>query len=85
MIVALCVILLHTAATILLGWGYFRRYAVTRPPIGVFNIWDVMVMMGGIILVPYLYLLLPIWLVAIRERNTMKTLRRMIRNFPRAP
>jgi hypothetical protein len=64
MIVALCVILLHTAAAILLGWGYFRRYAITRPPIGVFNIWDVMVMMGGIILVPYLYLLLPIWPVA---------------------
>jgi hypothetical protein len=64
MIVALCVILIHTTTAILLGWGYFRRYTVTRPPIGVFNIWDIMVMMGGIILVPYLYLLLPIWLVA---------------------
>ena len=64
MIVALCVILIHTTTAILLGWGYFRRYTVTRPPIGVFNIWDIMVMMGGIILVPYLYLLLPVWLVA---------------------
>jgi hypothetical protein len=62
--VALFVILVHIAAAILLSWGYFRRYAVSRPPIGVFNIWDIMVMMGGIILVPYLYLLLPIWLVA---------------------
>ena len=63
MTIALLVILSHTAAAILLGWGYFRRYAVTRPPIGVFNLWDIAVMMGGIILVPYLYLLLPIWLV----------------------
>jgi hypothetical protein len=64
MLVALCVILIYIAAVILLGWGYFRRYTVTRPPIGVFNIWDIMVMIGGIFLVPYLYLLLPIWLVA---------------------
>jgi hypothetical protein len=64
MIVALFVILLHMAAIILLGWGYFRRYAVTRPPIGVFNLWDITIMMAGIILVPYLYLILPTWLVA---------------------
>ncbi|HEU5101372.1 MAG TPA: hypothetical protein VFU22_20255 [Roseiflexaceae bacterium] len=64
MTVALLVILSHTTAAILLGWGYFRRYAVSRPPIGVFNLWDIAVMMAGIILVPYLYLLLPIWLVA---------------------
>jgi len=64
MVVGLLVILSHTVAAILLGWGYFRRYAVTRPPIGVFNLWDIAIMMGGIILVPYLYLLLPIWLVA---------------------
>ena len=50
-------------AAALLG-GYFRRYAVTRPPIGVFNLWDIAIMIGGIVLVPYLYLLLPIWLVA---------------------
>ena len=64
MTVALLVILGHTAAAILLGWGYFRRYAITRPPIGVFNLWDITIMIGGIILVPYLYLVLPIWLVA---------------------
>jgi hypothetical protein len=62
--VALVVILIHTTAAIMLGWGYFRRYTVTRPPIGVFNLWDIAIMIGGIILVPYLYLLLPIWLVA---------------------
>ena len=64
MIVALFVILLHMAAAVLLGWGYFRRYSVSRPPIGVFNLWDIAIMIGGIILVPYLYLILPIWLVA---------------------
>src|SRR4051794_24786385 len=63
MAVAIVVIVTHTAAAILLSWGYFRRYVVTRPPIGVFNLWDIAIMMGGIVLVPYLYLILPIWLV----------------------
>ena len=51
-------------AAVLLSWLYFRRYQVTRPPIGVFNLTDIAYMIGGIILVPYLYLILPIWLVA---------------------
>jgi hypothetical protein len=63
MTVGLLIILTHTVAAILLGWGYFRRYAVSRPPIGVFNLWDITIMLAGIILVPYLYLLLPLWLV----------------------
>jgi hypothetical protein len=61
---ALFVVLGHIAAAILFSWAYFGRYPVSRPPIGVFNLWDIAVMMAGIILVPYLYLLLPIWLVA---------------------
>jgi hypothetical protein len=64
MIVALVVVAGHVVAALLLAWGYFRRYTVARPPVGVFNLWDVAVMMGGILLVPYLYFLLPIWLVA---------------------
>lgn len=44
---------------ILLSWGYFRRYAVSRPPIGVFNLRDITFMIGMIVLVPYLYLALP--------------------------
>src|SRR4051794_7206004 len=44
---------------ILLSWGYFRRYTVTRPPIGVFNLRDIAFMIGMIIAVPYLYLALP--------------------------
>jgi hypothetical protein len=64
MTIALVIILGHIAAAILLGWGYFRCFAVSRPPIGVFNLWDVAVMLVGIVLVPYLYLILPIWQVA---------------------
>jgi hypothetical protein len=63
MTVALVVILCHIAVALLLSWAYFRRYALSRPPIGVFNLWDIAVMIGGIVLVPYLYLILPIWLV----------------------
>lgn len=42
-----------------LGWAYYGRYQMARPPIGVFNLWDVGVMMVGILAVPYLYLILP--------------------------
>lgn len=45
------------------SWVYFHRYAITRPPIGVFNLWDVLFMFAAIIIVPMLYLVLPIWMV----------------------
>ena len=64
MSVAFFVVLGHAAAALALGWAYFRRYGVARPPIGVINLGDVGLMLGGIILVPYLYLMLPSWLVA---------------------
>lgn len=48
-----------------LSWLYFRRFKVMRPPIGVFNLIDVAYMMLSIVVVPYLYLLLPVWLVAL--------------------
>ena len=51
------------AAAVLLSWGYFRRYRMSRPPIGVVDLGDVAFMIGGIVLVPYLYLALPAWLV----------------------
>jgi hypothetical protein len=47
-----------------LGWGYFRRYAITRPPIGVFNLRDVAVLMTAIAVIPYVYLELPLVVVA---------------------
>lgn len=58
------VIFMHTLSAMLLGWLYFAHYSMKRPPIGVINLWDVGVMMGGILLVPYFYLALPTWTVA---------------------
>ena len=44
----------------LLSWAYFRRYQLSRPPIGVFGLGDVVVMLAAIILIPFLYLALPL-------------------------
>jgi len=52
-----------TTLVVVLGMAYFRRYAMTRPPLGVMTLGDVAFMLGAIILVPYLYLHLPGWLV----------------------
>lgn len=46
-----------------LSWAYFHHCQVKRPPIGVFNLWDVAFMFGAIVAVPLFYLLLPVWLV----------------------
>ncbi len=62
--VATFIVLFHIVAAVILSWLYFRRYAMTRPPIGVFNLGDIAIMMGMVILIPFLYLLLPIWIVA---------------------
>lgn len=61
---AILVILGCAAGAIGLSWIYFRRYQVTRPPIGVFNLRDIAFMITFIILIPYLYLALPLPLVA---------------------
>jgi hypothetical protein len=61
---SLLVVLGLAVAAVLLSGLYFGRFQITRPPIGVFNLKDIVFMIGGIILVPYLYLVLPIWLVA---------------------
>ncbi len=58
------VILGFTASAVLLGWAYFRRYRLARSPIGVFGLADVAVMIGAIVMVPYLYLALPLRLAA---------------------
>ena len=58
------VVLGGAVCAILGGWAYFRRYQVSRPPIGVFNLKDLALMVLFIILVPFLYLVLPIWLAA---------------------
>src|SRR5215204_3314808 len=61
---AILVILGCAVGAVVLSWIYFRRYEVTRPPIGVFNLRDIAFMITFIILVPYLYLALPLPLVA---------------------
>ncbi|MGH2561689.1 MAG: hypothetical protein ACRDJH_21700 [Thermomicrobiales bacterium] len=63
MAIAYLVVLGLTVGAVLLGWAYLRRFPVTRPPLGVINLGDVAFMIGGIVLIPYLYLGLPIWLV----------------------
>ncbi len=64
MLIAFLIVLSLATAPVVLGWGYFRRYAVTRPPIGVVSLGDVAVMVVAIVLVPYLYLALPRSVVA---------------------
>jgi hypothetical protein len=61
---ALLVVGGFAALSLLAGWGYFRRYRVTRPAFGVVGLTDVAIMLTFIVLVPYLYLTLPLWAVA---------------------
>lgn len=58
------VVLGCVCCSLLGGWGYFRRYMINRPPIGIFTRTDLTLMMVMIILVPFLYLWLPLWLAA---------------------
>jgi hypothetical protein len=61
---ALLVVVGFAALSLLAGWGYFRRYRVTRPAFGVIRLTDVAIMLTFIVLVPYLYLTLPLWAVS---------------------
>ncbi len=64
MLLAILLVFIHVAAALLLGWMYFRRCAMQRPPIGVFNLGDVALMLAAIVVMPYLYLWLPLGVVA---------------------
>lgn len=59
MIGASCVILGYVAAAMLLSMFYFRRFTLSRPPLGVINLWDVALLLAAVVVVPYLYLGLP--------------------------
>jgi len=61
---AYAIVLAHGVAAPLGAWWYFRRFAVTRPPVGVFNERDVVFMSVAIVVVPFVYLALPIAVVA---------------------
>src|ERR1051326_5666358 len=58
-------VLAGASLAIFAAWVYFRRYQIVRPPVGVFNRNDMILLLAGIILMPYLYLFLPTWLAAI--------------------
>jgi hypothetical protein len=62
--VSYAVVLGSVCCSLLGGWGYFRCYTISRPPIGIFTFTDLALMMVMIILFPFLYLLLPLWLAA---------------------
>lgn len=64
MILAVGLVLLFSLLAVGGAWYYFRRFAVKRPPIGVFNLADVGLLMCSILLIPFLYLFLPIWLLS---------------------
>jgi len=59
----LIIVLGFAVATIAVGMAFFRHYQVVRPPIGVFNAGDVVVLMLAVVAIPYLYLVLPLWAV----------------------
>ena len=54
--VDLLVIVAAAALAASLSWLYFRRYTITRPPIGVFNLRDVAILTILIATIPYVYL-----------------------------
>jgi hypothetical protein len=64
MLGAFAVVLGCAGGAVLLAWRYFARYRLARPPIGVFSRGDVACLLGAVVVVPYLYLWLPLWLVA---------------------
>jgi hypothetical protein len=53
-----------SALAVLGSAAYFRRYEVPRPPIGRVNLRDVGFLLAAIIVVPYLYLAVPLAVVA---------------------
>jgi hypothetical protein len=63
MLEAMIIVLAFAAAAVWFAWLYFRRFVVVRPPLGVFNLRDIALMLGFIILGPFLDLALPLWIV----------------------
>jgi hypothetical protein len=61
----LWIVFAYAAGAVMLAWVYFRRVRMPRPPLGVLNRSDVLLMMVAIVLVPYLYLALPLWFVGV--------------------
>ncbi|MGZ3582523.1 MAG: hypothetical protein ACXWP6_07295 [Ktedonobacterales bacterium] len=58
------VVLGCVACALAASWAYYSRCQLSRVPLGVINLTDIVVMIVAIIVVPFLYLILPVWLVA---------------------
>ncbi len=58
------VVLVLVAITITLSWVYFLEFRINRPALGVFNLYDIIAIMGFVIITPYLYMVVPLWFVA---------------------
>jgi hypothetical protein len=62
---SLLVVLCCAALSVVGSYWYFRRFAVTRPPFGVVNLYDVVAALIGLALLPHLYLKIPISVVVV--------------------
>jgi hypothetical protein len=62
-VTSLLVVLAFMLASIAGGFLYFRRVRINRPPIGVVNLRDALILVGLLIVMPYLYLALPLVVV----------------------
>ena len=51
------------STTIVLGYVYFRRWSIARPPIGVVTLDDIAVLLLAVLVLPYVYLALPTYVV----------------------
>ncbi|HYI24445.1 MAG TPA: hypothetical protein VD767_03465 [Thermomicrobiales bacterium] len=61
MIAANVAIWLLVTLTVLGAWFFFRRWSLTRPPLGTVNLGDVGFTLASIVALPFLYLWLPGW------------------------
>jgi hypothetical protein len=61
--VACTVVVGVAAATVFGGWAYFRRWRMPCPPVGVVDLGDVAFVVVALVLLPFVYLALPGWLV----------------------
>jgi hypothetical protein len=65
MAVSFAIVVALSASTVLLSYLYSRRWNVVRPPIGLMNGFDIVVIAAGIAVAPLLYLTLPLWAMAV--------------------
>ena len=60
MIAAKEAVLLLSIVGLLCAWGYFRRFRISRPPLGTFGLGDVAMLLVAVVVVPFLYLIVPV-------------------------